>query len=52
MDGNEQDKIDEIIKVLENMQYGSLQITVHNGQITQIDKTEKTRYTNQKSYRS
>lgn len=26
------------------VQYGSVQITIHNGQIVQIDRTERSRY--------
>jgi hypothetical protein len=35
--------IKEIIKSLENLKYGQIQITVHNSKIVQIEKTEKTR---------
>lgn len=38
-------KLKYIISLLENMEYGSLNITVHAGEITQIDKTEKKRFT-------
>ncbi|MBD8114604.1 DUF2292 domain-containing protein [Priestia megaterium] len=30
--------------VLENIQYGSLNITIHNGEITQVDCSEKHRF--------
>ncbi|MDI6783250.1 MAG: YezD family protein [bacterium] len=36
--------IKEIIKSLENIKYGQIQITVHNSKVVQIDKTEKTRF--------
>ncbi|MDQ0232036.1 YezD family protein [Metabacillus malikii] len=36
--------IDKIIHLLENMEYGTLQITVHDSQITQIEKGEKYRF--------
>lgn len=32
-----------ILKKLKNIEYGSLVITLHAGQITQIDSTEKIR---------
>ncbi|WP_152549772.1 YezD family protein [Geomicrobium sp. JCM 19055] len=34
---------EEIIAQLEKLQYGSLHITVHNGVVTQIDRTERNR---------
>ncbi|RLL44891.1 DUF2292 domain-containing protein [Oceanobacillus piezotolerans] len=37
-------KLDIIISKLENLDYGSLNITVHDGEITQIDITEKKRF--------
>ena len=40
----EETKIDEIISVLQNLQYGSVVITVHDGEITQVDTTEKKRF--------
>ena len=36
--------IDKIIHLLENMEYGTLQITVHDSQVTQIEKGEKYRF--------
>lgn len=36
--------IKEIIKSLETIKYGQVQITVHNSKVVQIDKTEKTRF--------
>ncbi|NLI67581.1 MAG: YezD family protein [Bacilli bacterium] len=32
---------------LRHIDYGSILITVHNGKVTQIDATEKRRFTNQ-----
>lgn len=29
---------------VEGLQYGTVQITIHNGQIVQIDRTERSRY--------
>ncbi|MGZ4161910.1 MAG: YezD family protein [Neobacillus sp.] len=40
----DQAKINFILSTLKNMEYGSVNITVHEGTITQIDKTEKTRF--------
>ncbi|MED4401386.1 YezD family protein [Metabacillus fastidiosus] len=37
-------KLNYIVSALKNLEYGSLIITVHEGQITQIDKTEKKRF--------
>mgnify|MGYP001562669462 CR=1 FL=1 len=36
--------VKEIIETLNTLKYGYIQITVHNSQIVQIDKTEKTRF--------
>lgn len=36
--------IKEIIEALNSLEYGYIQITVHNSRIVQIDKTEKTRF--------
>ncbi len=38
-------KIKDIISKLERLEFGSLVVTVHNGEVTQIDTTEKQRYT-------
>ncbi|MDQ0200458.1 YezD family protein [Neobacillus ginsengisoli] len=40
----DQAKVNFILSTLKNMEYGSVIITVHDGTITQIDKTEKTRF--------
>ncbi|UOQ93914.1 YezD family protein [Halobacillus shinanisalinarum] len=37
-------KINDVISALENIEYGSVAITVHDGEITQIECTEKKRY--------
>ena len=34
----------EIIRSVNSLEYGYVQITVHNSKIVQIDKTEKTRF--------
>jgi len=36
--------ISEISDILKNLQYGSIVITIHDGEITQIDTTEKKRF--------
>lgn len=41
----EQDKVQKIVETLEGLKYGSVLITVHEGVITQLDTTEKTRFT-------
>lgn len=40
----DQAKANFILSTLKNIEYGSVIITVHDGHITQIDKTEKTRF--------
>jgi hypothetical protein len=42
-------KINDILSVLKELEYGSVMITVHDGQITQIDTTEKKRFSLSKS---
>lgn len=44
MSKHEQKKVDHILEALEGLDYGSVIITVHEGVITQIDTTEKTRF--------
>lgn len=39
----DQQVIEKIKALLESLEYGSIQITVHDSQITQIDKLEKHR---------
>lgn len=41
---HDRSKIDHIVAQLEKLEYGSLTITVHDGEITQIDTTEKKRF--------
>nr|WP_082191253.1 YezD family protein [Peribacillus loiseleuriae] len=40
----DQVKANFILSTLKNIEYGSAIITIHDGNITQIDKTEKTRF--------
>ncbi|MCS0542581.1 YezD family protein [Fredinandcohnia onubensis] len=42
-------KVKHILSTLEKLDFGSIVITVHNGEITQIDATEKKRFSLQKS---
>ncbi|NGY86307.1 YezD family protein [Bacillus megaterium] len=39
-----QEKLDYIVKLLTEINYGSVLITLHDGQITQVDSTEKNRF--------
>ncbi|PEQ83837.1 DUF2292 domain-containing protein [Bacillus sp. AFS006103] len=45
----DQAKANYILSILKGLEYGSVVITVHDGTITQIDKTEKTRFALKKS---
>lgn len=45
----DQAKANYILSTLKSMEYGSVVITVHDGTITQIDKTEKTRFAQKKN---
>jgi hypothetical protein len=40
--------IDKIADLLEGLEFGTVQITVHDSQITQIDRLEKYRFPLQK----
>jgi len=40
----DQVKANLILSTLKDIEYGSVTITIHDGMITQIDKTEKTRF--------
>jgi hypothetical protein len=37
-----------ILNIINALKYGSVTITVHNGEIVQIEKTEKTRFDSSK----
>ena len=43
MISSEMKQIEEILKDLKKIKYGSIEIIVHNGQIIQIEKKEKIR---------
>ena len=38
------EKIDVVIQALKGLDFGELHITVHDGKIVQIDRTEKKRF--------
>ncbi|TDL83232.1 YezD family protein [Peribacillus frigoritolerans] len=38
-------KVQQILTVLKKINYGSVLITIHDGEITQLDSTEKKRFT-------
>ncbi|WP_246596292.1 YezD family protein [Bacillus alkalicola] len=44
MNKNEAIYIEELKKLIEKIEYGSITITIHNNEITQIDATEKKRF--------
>ncbi|MGG4264972.1 YezD family protein [Peribacillus simplex] len=44
MEKKEELKFRHILSSLEDLQYGSVIITVHDGEITQVDTTEKKRF--------
>ncbi|MEZ0246905.1 MAG: YezD family protein [Methylophilaceae bacterium] len=35
----------EILRAIESVRFGSVEITVHEGRVTQIEKREKVRFT-------
>ena len=35
----------EILRAIESVRFGSIEITVHEGRVTQIEKREKVRFT-------
>lgn len=41
--------LEKIISLLENMEFGTVEITVHDSQVTQIEKGEKYRFSLKKS---
>ncbi|MGM0875614.1 MAG: YezD family protein [Bacillota bacterium] len=45
----DQDVLEKIISLLENMEFGTIEITVHDSQVTQIEKGEKYRFALKKS---
>jgi hypothetical protein len=45
----DQESIGRILRALEGLEYGSVQIVVHDSKITQIERTEKHRFPLEKS---
>lgn len=45
----DQEVIEKIISLLEQIEYGTIQITIHDSQVTQIEKGEKYRFPLKKS---
>ena len=39
--------VQEILRAVESVKFGSIEITVHEGRVTQIEKREKVRFTSQ-----
>lgn len=46
---NEEEIVVQILNAIKGIRYGYVQITVHNSNIVQIDKTEKIRLDGQKT---
>ncbi|WP_231956278.1 YezD family protein [Aneurinibacillus soli] len=44
-------KVEQILEALKDLEYGSLEIIVHDGQVVQIDRTEKKRFATEKKAR-
>ncbi|WCN37219.1 YezD family protein [Aneurinibacillus uraniidurans] len=44
-------KVEKILDALKDLEYGSLEIIVHDGQVVQIDRTEKKRFATEKKAR-
>ena len=42
-DGSEADWLEIVRKNVANLRFGSVQITVHDGRVTQVESNEKTR---------
>jgi hypothetical protein len=40
----DEESIERILRALDGLEYGSVQITVHDSKITQIERTEKHRF--------
>ncbi|RYY77153.1 MAG: DUF2292 domain-containing protein [Gammaproteobacteria bacterium] len=47
----EDDVLAEIKRQLANIQYGSLEIQIHNGQVVQLEKREKKRWGKSENYK-
>ena len=40
----EEEKVEQILSSVQNLQFGSIVITIHDGEITQVETTEKKRF--------
>jgi len=41
--------VKELLSAINSLRFGSVEITVHEGRVTQIEKREKVRFTNEPS---
>ena len=48
-DGLAESVLTELIEAIRSLRYGSVEITVHDGRVTQIEKREKVRFNESKS---
>ncbi len=44
LENHEKKLLLSILKAIKSLQYGSVEITIHDSKVVQIDKTEKIRY--------
>jgi len=44
LSGPRADWLEVVLEKLANLRFGSVQITVHDGQVVQVESTEKTRF--------
>lgn len=44
-DGSKADWLEVVLNKLTNLRFGSVQITVHDGHVIQVESIEKTRFT-------
>lgn len=41
--------VQEILRAIEQLRFGSIEITVHEGRVTQIERREKIRFTQERN---
>ncbi|MCB5207664.1 YezD family protein [Methylovorus mays] len=41
------DVVQEILRAVEQLRFGAVEITVHDGRVTQIERREKVRFSNE-----
>lgn len=41
--------VQEILRTIEQLRFGSIEITVHEGRVTQIERREKIRFTQERN---